>query len=187
MFEQGEDVNLEPAAPPPEQSNRTFAIVAGIMAGVVLISIILMAAYALLYLPRQKAAQSGMAATIMAQNAAINQAMTMTMLANQLATQVQAAQATSTLFPSPTLPASPTPVLAQASSTPGIEAAMTATWSAMSTQIARGIRTPTATASSSMPRSGFADEVGLPGLLATSLILVVVILLARRLRATPQR
>lgn len=186
MFEQGEDVNLEPAAPQPEQSNRTFRIAAGILAGVVLISIILMAAYVLLYLPGQKAAQSGMAATIMAQNAAINQAMTMTMMANQLATQMHAAMATVTPSPQPTLPASPTPVLAQPSNTPGVEAAMTATWAAMSTQLAGGFRTATPTASSGMPTSGFADEVGLPGLLGISMVLVAVILLTRRLRSNLQ-
>jgi len=35
--------------------------------------------------------------------------------------------------------------------------------------------------------TGFADEVGLPGLLLGALLLFVVIFLARRLRATPAR
>jgi uncharacterized protein (TIGR03382 family) len=38
-----------------------------------------------------------------------------------------------------------------------------------------------------MPASGFADDVGLPGLLVMALALVVVILLARRLRAVPNQ
>lgn len=38
---------------------------------------------------------------------------------------------------------------------------------------------PTATA---LPTTGFADEVGLPGLLAMAAVLLIVIFLARRMR-----
>jgi hypothetical protein len=41
--------------------------------------------------------------------------------------------------------------------------------------------------STSLPDSGFADNVGLPGLLIAAITLVVVIILARRLRAAPTR
>jgi len=37
-----------------------------------------------------------------------------------------------------------------------------------------------------LPRTGFADEVGLPGLVSLSLVLVVVIFLVRRLRMSSQ-
>jgi hypothetical protein len=36
-----------------------------------------------------------------------------------------------------------------------------------------------------VPKTGFADEVGLPGLFILSIILIAVILLARRLRQVP--
>jgi hypothetical protein len=54
------------------------------------------------------------------------------------------------------------------------EAAMTAEAVAALTQAA-----PTA-----LPTTGFADEVGMPGLLALAVVFVVVIFLVRRLRAS---
>lgn len=186
MFEQGDEFSMDEAAPQPaEQSNRTFIIVAGVLAGIVFISIVCMAIYALVYLPQQKASQSAQQATIEAQNAMIAQAMTSTMQAFQVG-----AQATSTSLPTtvPTLAlASPTPLLAVPTQTQVDEyAAMTATWSALNTQVAVGLLTPTATmGAGSMPASGFADEVGVPGLVIMALAFLVVILLARRLRAVP--
>jgi hypothetical protein len=38
-----------------------------------------------------------------------------------------------------------------------------------------------------LPNTGFADEVGIPGMFLAALSLVVVIFLVRRLRATPTR
>jgi hypothetical protein len=189
MFEQGDDINMDMAAPPPpaEQSNRTFIIAAGILAGVVLLSIICMAVYALVYLPQQKAGQSSVQATIEAQNLMVQQAMTMTMQAGALNTQIAiaSAQPTQTLTPEVIVPTN-TPLMAVASNTPMVvDAAMTATWSALNTQVAVGLKTPTATPGGAMPASGFADEVGLPGLVVMSVALVVVILLARRLRSAP--
>jgi hypothetical protein len=183
MFEQGDDFNTDTDAPQPsEQSNRTFIIVAGVLAGIVLISIVCMALYALVYLPQQKSAQSAQQATIEAQNALIAQAMTSTMQA--FAARTQAAP-TSTATVVPPLPlASPTPLLAVPTQTQVvIDLPMTATWSALNTQGALGLLTATATGG--MPQSGFADEVGLPGLVVMAFALVVVILLARRLRTVP--
>jgi hypothetical protein len=185
MFEQGDDINMDVAAPPPsEQSNRTFIIVAGILAGVVFISIVCMALYALVYLPQQKAGQSAQQATIEAQNAMIAQAMTQKMQA--FAAGAQASPTSTATSVPPLALASPTPLLAVASQTPGVvDAAMTATWSALNTQVAVGLLTPTATPGAGMPTSGFADDVGLPGLVVMAFALVVVILLARRLRTVP--
>jgi hypothetical protein len=187
MFEQGDEINMDMAAPPPaEQSNRTFIIAAGLLAGVVFISIVCMALYALVYLPRQKAGQSAQQATIEAQNALIAQAMTQTMSAGALATQVEFTKLAPTQNVVPVKVASQTPVMAVATQTPFVvNQAMTATWSALNTQVAIGLLTPTATLNAAMPTSGFADEVGLPGLMVMAIALVVVILLARRLRAAP--
>jgi hypothetical protein len=46
-----------------------------------------------------------------------------------------------------------------------------------------GIGTPAA----AMPRTGFFDQLGLPGLIILALALIVVIFLARRLRNAPSR
>ncbi|OGN73675.1 MAG: hypothetical protein A2X25_15055 [Chloroflexi bacterium GWB2_49_20] len=183
MFEQGDDIEMDMAAPPPpEQSNRTFGIIAGLLAAVVFLSIVCMALYALVYLPRQKAGQSAQQATIEAQNALIARAMTQTMQAFAAGAQ---ASPTSVATSVPTHPlASPTPLLAVASQPP-VNAAMTATWSALNTQVAVGLLTPTATQGAGMPTSGFADDVGLPGLVVMAFALIIVILLARRLRAVP--
>jgi len=191
MFEQGDDFNtdtMDEAAPQPaEQSNRTFIIVAGVLAGIVFISIVCMALYALVYLPQQKAGQSAQQATIEAQNAMIAQAMTSTMQAFAVGAQASPTSA-ATAVPPLTL-ASPTPLLAVPSQTQvTVDLDMTATWSALNTQVAVGLLTPTATlGAGGMPTSGFADEIGLPGLVVMAFALVVVILLARRLRTVPNQ
>lgn len=53
------------------------------------------------------------------------------------------------------------------------------------TAAAQGTQTSVALGTPRMPSTGFADEVGLPGLFVISIILVAVILLARRMRQTP--
>ena len=189
MFEQGDEINLDSdSPPPPEQSNRTFKTAAGIMAGIVFITIVLMALYVMVYLPKKNANQSSVQATIIAQNALIAQAMTQTMQANALGTQAAA----TSLVPTPTatliMLASPTPLLAVATQTQVVPfAALTATWSALNTQVAIGLKTPTSTPGGPLPTSGIADDLGIPGLVIMAFALVLVILLARRLRAVPTR
>lgn len=190
MYEQGDEIKLDTDSPPPPgQSNRTFKLAAGVMAGIVFLTIALMAAYVIFLLPRIKANQSSVQATILAQNELISQAMTQTMAANILGTRNAA---TVTPTPTPTyivlVSHTPTPVLAiptQTLSDPN--AALTATKSALNTQIAQVSKTPTVTPGGPLPKSGFAEDVGLPGLLLMSLGLLMVILLARRLRAVPIR
>jgi len=69
MYE-GDDLNYEDdvEAPPEESSNRTFLIAAGILGGIVLLSIACLAGYALLILPQQNAARQTQSA-IETQNA----------------------------------------------------------------------------------------------------------------------
>ena len=187
MLGQSDDLDLSGDSTPPlkeESNNRTFIIAAGILAGVVFISIACMAAYALIILPRQKAATAAQQATIEAQNAQVAQAMTQT---------VEAAGWTPTALPSPlptatstfTPTLSPTPVVALATSAATATAtldpvALAATQTAIANKTATAAVTATALA-----QTGFADEVGLPGLVIIAIVLVVVILLARRLRARP--
>lgn len=64
--------------------------------------------------------------------------------------------------------------------------AQKATLSAQQTQLAGGKFTATVIATSTaLPNTGFADEVGLPGLLGLFAGLIVIIFLARRLRSAP--
>lgn len=180
MYE-GEDLNYDEAeAPPEESSNRTFLIAAGVLGGIVLLSLICVAVIVLVYLP-QRNKQTEAQSAAQTQQAQINDALTLTAMAFNLSLTPQ---------PSPTLPPpTNTPVVAQPSATntplvtntpdPG-----TATVMAGFTQVAGLALTPSSTA---LPTSGFADEVGLPGLMVAAVALIAVIFLARRLRVAPTR
>jgi len=187
MLDQSDDLNLSGDSTPPlkeESNNRTFIIAAGILAGVVFLSIACMAAYALVILPRQKAATAAQEATIQAQNAQVAQAMTQTAeVAVWSPTALPSPLATATNTPKPTLYPTPVVALATAASTATSTLdpmALLATQTAIANKTATVMVTATALA-----KTGFADEFGLPGMIVLAVVLVVVILLARRLRARP--
>jgi hypothetical protein len=181
MYE-GDDLNFDDEEVPPEEtSNRTFLIAAGILGGIVLLSIACLAGYALVILPQQRAAQQAVEENALAtQNAQVNEALTLTGVAFDLS---QTPQATETLFPTDT------PVVAQPTATDTPEFTFTPdpatqTVAAGFTQLAESTSTVVAT-TTALPTSGIADEFGLPGLVIAALVLVAVIFLARRLRASP--
>jgi hypothetical protein len=182
MFDQGTDPNLTPAdtQPPAEEgNNRTFLIAAGVLAGVVFLTIVCLAIYALVIGPRAAASKANQQATVEAHNLQISQAMTST---------AQVALWTPTGLPSPTPTA--TEVVAQATPSPtSMYDSLTATMAALYTQAAISQLTPTSTlvAPLALPKGGFADEFGIPGLVMMAAILLVVIFLARRLRTSPVR
>jgi hypothetical protein len=174
MYE-GDEANFD-SAPPEESGNRTFLIVAGILAGIVLLTIACFAVYALFILPNQRNAAQADANAIETQNAQIAGALTATFQA-----QIQ---------PTATLPPTNTPVVAQASAT-ATQATFTpdpatATVAAALTQAAQAQLTVVAT-STALPGTGFADEYGTPGLVVMAVALVAVIFLARRLRVVPAK
>jgi len=180
MYE-GDDLNYDDEETPPEESsNRTFLVAAGILGGIVLLSIACLAGYALIILPQQRAAQTGEQNAQATQNAQINEALTATGVAFDLSQTPQATE---------TLPPTDTPVVAQPTATNTLEFTLTpdpatATVAAGLTQLAASTATIVVT-STALPTSGFADEVGLPGLVIAAIALVAVIFLARRLRASP--
>jgi hypothetical protein len=183
MFDQGTDPNISPATQPPaeEGNNRTFLIAAGILAGVVFLSIVCLAIYALVIGPRAAANKANQQATVEAHNLQISQAMTAT---------AEVAQWTPTALPSTIPTATPTEVVAQALQSPtSMYDSLTATMAALYTQAAISQLTPTSTlvAPLSLPKGGFADEFGIPGLVMMAAVLLVVIFMARRLRASPVR
>jgi len=174
----------EEAGPPPEESsNRTFLIVAGILGGILLISLLCFAAYMLFRYPRNKEKIEDQNATAIAQA-------TGTALSESLKRTQEAALKPPTRTPvPPTNTAAPTstPVvagLATQTSSPTLDP-LTATVGALLTQAASSQLTSTAAAAQKtqqLPTSGFADEVGLPIMIGLAVVLVVVIFLARRLR-----
>jgi hypothetical protein len=185
------DLEVNGTPPPEEASNRTFLIVAGVLAALIVVSIVCMGLYALWYAPGQTNRQSTEVARINAQNTQVALAAEQTEVASR-----HTSTPTITPFPA-TATTTPTSVVAvptdvAVSPTPN---SRTATVAALLTQAAeaQGTTTP---APSELPDTGFMDEVvvpgvgnlalviGVPGLIIISLVLVGVIVLARRLRSS---
>ena len=187
-----EDNNIDTPddAPLPEESNnnRTFLIAAAILGGIILLSVACLVG---VWLFSQQASTARLAQaevatqTADAANAIIGDALTATF-------EAAAVQPTATELP-PTL----TPVVSVATitNTPdpsvgalavGTPAAATATVGAALTQAAIAQLTviPTSTL---LPQTGLVEDVGVPGLAVMALAFIIVILLARRLRAAPVR
>ncbi len=174
MYE-GDQNNLE-AQPPEESSNRTFLILAGVLGGLILLSLACLAGYVFLF---RSGGPTNTAGAVATQNAQVAFALTATSNAASFPT------ATSTPFPTQT------PVVSLATSTPTLipvstQDPSTATVAAAFTLAAQAQLTVVPT-SSALPKGGIADEYGAPGLVVVGLALVVVIFLARRLRAAPTR
>ncbi|UCD99910.1 MAG: hypothetical protein JSV42_04090 [Chloroflexota bacterium] len=174
------DMGSDDSSPPEESANRTFYIVAGVIGGVMLLSLICLALYALVYQPRQRDQRATQVAAINAQNTQLAQAAVET----GLAAKFTATPTVTPIPPTATASASPSPTLVVAQPTdilvsPTID--RTATVSALLTEAAAGRLTATPTASA-LPDTGFVEDVGIPAMVGLALVLVVVIFLARRLR-----
>lgn len=188
----------EPDGPEPK-GNRSFALTAGIIGGIIVLGIIALLVYNLMIAPRQQELHQQQAAQILVNNTRTAQAATLA--AEAIKSTQDAANApkpTLTVLPTdlPTQAASPTSapatkaptsVLAQPSSTPPLAGGgtltapqLTATMGALQTQLA-AVSSSTARPTS-LPTTGFADEVGLPGLIGLAAIFVVVILVVRGIR-----
>jgi hypothetical protein len=180
----------EAPLPEEENNNRTFLIAAGILGGIILISIACLSAVFLYNRQSNKTAQNNegilaQTATAAAVQSTVDQALTATFVAAILPTT------TATLPPTVTPPVAP----ASATSTPnpsdpaglaaGTFAAATATVGAAYTQAAIAAQYTVAPTTTALAGTGIADELGLPGLVVMALAFVVVILFARRLRNVP--
>jgi len=177
-----EEMDSEETITTSRGSNRTFLVVAGILGAILLIALLAIAAYALLVLPGRDTGQQTQVAAINATNTAVAEEAQLTAIAKQITltpTFTATSTPTETSTPIPTNTA--TPVLAP-TNTPD---SATQTVAALLTQQAGGgadeTPVPTATA---LPGTGFADDFGVPGLLLIAGVLMVVIILSRRLRAS---
>ena len=189
-----DDLQEEPN-PPEESSNRTFLIIAGVLGAIALLALVCIAVYALVLAPRNKSSQNAQRSTLEAQGTAVQEIINATSTANEMAAIIAAYTHTptnTTLPPTFTATATQTPVvvipttaLVMATDTPNAQTAtamsLFATLDANATRLASTFtaRPPNAT---SIPNTGFADDIGLPALLGMAVLLVVVIFLARRLR-----
>jgi hypothetical protein len=197
MLNEGNAQNMmeTPDAPPPEEkNNRTFRIVAGVMAGLVFLTLVCMAIYFLVLRPRSTAQNSATQVAIETQNAQAIQKVTLT---------AQAAMWTPTLPPTPitlktstsipkTPTVSPTPVIALgtqaaiATTNPAMVIAMQTQLAIQMTSTAAALPTTTLGVQG-MPQTGFFDDVGLPSMIILAIALVVIIFLARRIRKSPAK
>jgi hypothetical protein len=184
-----DDVSSEETISTSRGSNRTFVIVAGVLGGILLIALLAIAAYAVLFLPGQDTGNQTQVAEVIATNTAIAEQAQLTAVARRFtATPTFTATLAPTDPPTVTPSSTSTPVLAP-TNTPEpttedeADPEATETVAALLTQQAGGGGTiiPTATA---LPDTGFADDVGVPGLLLIAGILMVVIILSRRLRTS---
>lgn len=186
------DENMPDDGQLPEESNnnRTFLIAAGILGGIILISIACLVG---VYLFTQNSN-----AQVDAQNVAVSQTAE---VASNFINDALTATANAAILPTATEPPTATPVVNVATvtltpdpnATPGgavagvgTPAAATATVGAALTQaaIAQLTIVPTTTA---LPQTGFVEDVGVPGLVVMALAFIIVILMARRLRVAPIR
>lgn len=176
-----EEAPADQAPPENGPNNRSFLVLAGILGAITLLALISIAVYAAVLRPRQLAARREQEAKLFAQNTQIAQAITRTAAAaNFTSTPTQ-----TRLPPTATATRTPTPVVAVPTNT--LVAAQgdprTATVAALLTQAAGIQRTPTVrVTTTALPTTGFADQVGIPGMLSLSILLIAVIFLARRLR-----
>lgn len=180
-----DNMELEEEPQPEGSSNRTFLLVAGILGGILILSLVCIAVYAMVYLPRSRGATSTEAAEINAQNTEVAMLSEMTAEAQSWTATPSKTPTTAPQTPTP----SRTPVLAP-TDTPVMEGdsaatvdPRTATVAALFTQQAANALTTTPV-STVLPDTGFMDNVGIPGLVALASSLVLVIFLARRLRTS---
>jgi hypothetical protein len=172
------DPEFEEPNPPEETSNRTFLLVAGILGALVLLGLLCIVGY---FFFRNASNQQNNATAIAQatnQEATIQAAVTLTSVARNL---------TLTAAVTNTVPPTNTPVIAEATATSSpTPAPATVTVAAAFTQLAVSTQTiiPTSTA---LPNTGFADDLGAPGLMLVAIALIVVIFLVRRLRASPSQ
>lgn len=184
-------------APPEESENRTFVVAAAGLGGLIVLSLICLGLYALVLAPRQRQAAIDAPTQIALQNTLTAEALTATAAA-ELASATP--EPTETAVPTATNSPTPTQVVVLPTDTPTttqtpfttlptlapltLTAAMAQTQTQQAVAGGAGTATPTATATA-LPVTGFADEVGLPGLLAMAAVLLGVIVLSRRLRSSP--
>jgi hypothetical protein len=191
-----ENIDEEEQLPEESSNNRTFLIAVGILGGIILLSVACIVGIFLVNRNNQTTQQAQIDAatqTAIASNNFINQALTATAEAQVIlptATEpptatlvVNIATATNTPDPNATADSSGGAIAPLDAGTP---AAATATVGAALTQaaIAQLTIVPTTTG---LPNTGFIDDYGVPGLAVMALAFVMVILLARRLRASPTR
>jgi LPXTG-motif cell wall-anchored protein len=180
----GGESEPEPSQPENQPSSgKNFLLAIGIIGVILILALVLL----LLIAPNIIAQQRANNAEQVAQ---INAANTATAMAATANAQVVATTAAPIILAQGQ---AKTPVILVATSTPVVAGAQLsanelATVQALQTQVALGgdgTTNPQAT-STALPKTGFADEYGIPGVLGLAVILIAVIFLSRKLRTSAQ-
>jgi cytoskeletal protein RodZ len=166
--------------------NRAFITAVAGIGGVLILSLICLGLYTLVIAPRQREAAEQRPTEIALTNTEIARLLTATALAEQGIDEAtptptsQAATATNTPAVSPTA----TEVVVLTTSTPTTVGPQTATAQAQATLNAAAQQAATATSTpTALPGTGgFAEDIGIPGMLLLAAVLVTIIFVARHLR-----
>ena len=175
--------DFEVGGPLPEEStNRTFIIAAGGLGALLLLSMVCLASYVFLLGPAAQERRIEQATSVPLTNTAIARTQT----AEAAEGEIQpTATFTQTPEPLASSTVTPTQVVVLPTDTPftTLETVVpiTETAAAQQTLDAAQQGTPTATPTA-LPVAGFADDVGVPGLVMLGMLLVVVVIVARQLR-----
>ena len=174
-----DETPAEEEAPPP--GGRSFITVVGIIGGIIVLAALALVGYFLFTRGTLATRFQQQAAQLNAQNTAVAATATYASMAQM--TQKAILPPTWTPVPQNTaVQASPTPKPTNTVAVPTAdEAAKNSTATARASATNRVSATPLKTATA-LPQTGFADEVGLPGLLGLALGLVIVVFAARRIR-----
>jgi len=190
--EESPEPENDPEQEPQKNGGKSFGLIVALI-GLITLAVVVVGVVLLFFRMRGNNALEE-AAQINAQNTMTVQAATQQAYENNLKLTPSATlkeQVAATLTPVLVMPTS-TPEVAKADTTVvvvGAEDPRTATVAALLTQAA--VLDPTAAAAATLtaqptalPTTGFADQVGLPGLFGLGVLALVVIFLARRLRTS---
>lgn len=169
-------------------------VIAGVLGVVILLAIVATAVFAFFVLPGQNAQKAEIAIRLNAQNTATVMAATSSAL-TAMAPTFTPIPPTETATPEPTF--TPMPTKEEPTATPELgtggglteDMAMTATVSALLTQAAGGKpEVPAAevgatVVATALPTTGFADSMGIPGLVGLGVLFVALILITRQVRS----
>lgn len=176
-----DNMEIEEEPKPEDSSNRTFLMVTGILGGILIVSLVCIAVYAMVFLPRGREAQSTEIAEINAQNTEVAMMSVMTAEAKSWTSIPSVTPTSAPKTPTPTLVLAPTDTPEMSGDAAADVDPRTATVAALFTE--QALRELTTTpVSTGLPDTGIMDNVGVPGLVALAASLVLVIFLARRLR-----
>lgn len=193
--------NFEQEPQKPQRGNKTFMVIAGILAAIILVAIVAAAAYAILVLPRQNAARAEQAIQINAQNTATVMAVTAAALTEMAPTETPLPTDTPEPTASPEPTATPEPTMTPEPKEADViaigggmdeEQAITATVSALLTMAAGGKPQEAAVtavagtdpniAATALPTTGFIDEIGIPSVVGLGFLFILLIIVTRRAR-----